>query len=731
MGKTDEDKTAGFEPWTLALRDELASGQMSQHGLIHVGGCSAEILQGRDSLWIVTRRAEIGGFALRAIYAPGPPMQIERISERDSVTEVHVTSALGDFDVRLDVPGDSASLFRCTVSLTPADDLRLPFSPRDLYPLDAHGDPTAAHGCVNAAQRGLNAAVVYVSLTTPEFGSALYLQNLTALNGYFSAAGAIPDGCVGGQWPELGYRPPAGEKFMPKGKRLVVSDAFLHWSPQVPKNPRQAARQFLDLLAGIYRHLDLPEVEYHDWPGRAQETLRDIEHSPEATVKAYGNLYLHPYTASEYPDSMVQLTTLLPICEYASWIGRAIPLAADLRKGVSRFFDHDLNVVRRYLPNVGDDKDPDAVDSWYLYHPLNNLARLAKDGDKDARDMLLQSLDYSIRVARHFEYSWPVQFNMKTLDVITGCRKPGEPGQSDTGGLYAYVMLQAYGLTSDARYLGEAKNAIHALADMLFELEYQANVTTWGAIACLRLWKITGEEFYRDQSYVFLACLFLNSLIWESNIAAAKNYPVFLGVTCLHDAPYMALYECFETYAAFHEYLHMAGSELPDSVLLLLSEYCKYTPSRAWYYYPKELPEDILAQEVRNGHIDRNLAFPLEDLYADGQPAGQIGQEIYGCGAAFVFATRSFHRLADAPFLLFCEYPVYDLDQVTDHCISFRVRGAEGFSCRARLIPTGRKPLPQVHVDSDQGGRIRGHRTSEEHWEFTVSTGSRIDMRWE
>src|SRR3546814_19322509 len=40
------------------------------------------------------------------------------------------------------------------------------------------------------------------------------------------------------------------------------------------------------------------------------------------------------------------------------------------------------------------------------------------------------------------------------------------------------------------------------------------------------------------------------------------------------------------------------------------------------------------------------ISFPREDLDVDGQPGGQVGQEIYGAGAAFVFATRSFHEVS-------------------------------------------------------------------------------------
>jgi len=264
---------------------------------------------------------------------------------------------------------------------------------------------------------------------------------------------------------------------------------------------------------------------------------------------------------------------------------------------------------------------------------------------------------------------------------------------------------------------------------MQFELEYQANVTAWGANASLRLWKLTGDEFYRAQSFVFLAGFFHNTIIWESEIKAAQHYPVFLGVTCLHDGPYMALYECFEAFAAFHEYLSWGEGDLPDSVQLLLNEYLKYTLSRAWYYCPKELPKEILATEIRNGHIDRDLAFPLEDLYADGQPAGQIGQEIYGCGAAFALTTRAYHRLENAPFLLFCEYPVFGLAQTEEPCAEFHVRGLPSLTCRARLIATGRKPLPpvQIHV---AGRPVAVEKTGDGDWEVEFPGGSSVEIRW-
>ena len=722
-------------PGALAARDEFVSGRTDAIHELRFGAYHAQILPGQDSLWVIVK-GKSGGFALRTAYSPGSSLRVKTVSATERSGEFEVIGAMGTFRVSVHAPDDSDTLLRCTTRLIPAENVTIPYWPRDLYPLDKKGDPMATGGNIEAAQRGLNSGVLFVKMEQPAFGSLLYFQNWTMLNDYFVATETTPDGCVGGDWPELGYEPPVSkEKALPAGKEIVVSDAFLNFSPVIPEGERQAARLFLDLLAGVYRHLERPASEFHSWPSLARETARDLENSPKATLTEYGYRYLYPYTESELPDSMSQLTVLLALCEFARWRGEDSPVANELRRGVPRFFDVGLNVLRRYLPSARSEKDLEEVDSWYLYHPMANLGRLASEGDEEAKSLFLQSLEYGIKVARHFEYKWPVQFKMSTLEVIKQERKDGDPGQSDAGGLYAYVMLQAYELTGEARFLQEAKSAIQALHSLEFELAYQMNITAWGASACLWLWRITGDDYYRDQSYVFLASFFHNTLLWNSQIKNATHYLNFLAVTCLHDGLYMAIYECYESYASFCEYLERGGDDLNESVKLLLTEYCKYALSRAWYYYPQNLPPEILATEIRNGEIDRLLAFPLEDLYADGQPAGQVGQEIYGCGAAFAFTTHAFLHLPNAPFLLYCEYPIYNLAAKKRREISFRTHGVVGFDCKTRLIPVKGEPLPPAFLrltDSDgtPSEEVEGVLTEEGHCEFTIPANRLVIVRW-
>lgn len=714
----------------VSLREELAIG-MKPLGAVSSGGLTVDVRLGRDSLWALIGRGGAPAMALRCAHAPGGGVAAKRLDDRR--WRMQAAAGVWEVDLGFEAAGDHA-LLRCRTTVTPAVDLLIPFLPRDLYPL-SDGDPGAAKGRVEAAQRGLNSGLLYLTLREPDFGAALYFQNLTALNPYFEAVDSKPDGVVGGEWPELGYLPPASPagnnpptRPLKADKPVLLSDALIAFEAKRPKTEQQIAGLFLDLLGAVYPHLDRPTPEHHDWPGRADGTLRDLARSPKATIDHYGHRYIHPYTDAEYPDSMVQLAVLRPIREFGDWRGRPDRLGDELAAGLGRFFDKELGVIRRYLPNVGDDKDADAVDSWYLYHPLMNLARLAKAGDAKARRLFEDSLDYVIKAAKHFKYAWPIQFKVDSFEVIVEARNDTGLGQTDVGGLYAYVMLQAHDLLGDDRFLEEAKTAIEAAKGMQFELDYQANLTAWGAVACQRLWKVTGEATYREQACVFLASFFHNSLIWESELKTAKHFHNFLAVTCLHDAPYMAMYECYESFEAFDEFLAIDPDAVSPAARLLMTEYRRFALDRAWSYYPDALPPEAVARDnIRNGHIDRALNFPMEDLYADGQPAGQVGQEIYGCGAAMVFASHAFHRIAGAPFLLFCDYPLRWLGRGAAGFATLKLDGDPRFGCAVRIIPTG-KAVGGLKLRI--GGKALRGRAKHGFVEFAVPGGAEVQIDW-
>ena len=692
---------SSFSSEVLAVQADF-SGKLEAIETFALGDLSVEACPGRDTLWVVVRRTGKGAVALRTNPWPGPyRLTCRHKSQAGAVWDIEASA--GTWTVALNVL--EGRVLRITITLKPAADLLLAFWPRDLYVLDTDDDPTKAIGRVEAAQRGVNTGLCYFGVDEPAFGTVLYVQNLTALNPYFNATDTKPDGVVGGRWPELGYQPPTSpmgyappERPLKKGEEIVVSDALLSFSPQSGLDEMQSARRFVDMLAEIYPYLDKPEVKFHDWIERSRRTIKDLATAPQATLAHYGHKYLHAYTDAEYPDSMVQISVLASLREWELTQGEIEPLSAELAAGIGRFYDNELGTIRRYLPNVGDDKNPDAVDSWYLFHPLMNLARLAQAGDAKAEKLFRASLGYTVKSARHFKYVWPIQFDITDFSVITAARSPQGRGQTDAGGLYAYVMLLAFEITQDDTYLDEAKAALKALEGNRFNLAYQTNLTAWGAVACLKLWLMDRHSGYLDQSMVFVAGFLHNCELWNSQIKHARHYTNFFGLTCLHDAPYMAAYECFEGFAAFDEYLRTGYDDIPPAAKLLLCEYRRFAQDFTWFFYPDALPEEAVAKDnIRNGYNDRGLSFPLEDLYGDGQPAGQVGQEIYGAGGAFIFAARAFNACGDAPFRLFCDYPS-EVRIEADGALTVKLQGPVGHAGRLRLINKGDAVLPRINL---------------------------------
>ncbi len=306
-------------------------------------------------------------------------------------------------------------------------------------------------------------------------------------------------------------------------------------------------------------------------------------------------------------------------------------------------------------------------------------------------------------------------------------------GQTDVGGVYAWVMLQMFELTDDKRYLDEARAAIDAAMGLRFNVNYQANLTAWGAAACMRLWRITNQQVYLEQSYVYLGSFFHNCEMWESEIELAVHYRNFLGATCLQDAPYMAIYECFDSFLAFEHYLDDSGPDLEPAARMLIAEYCKYALDRAWYYYPDALPPEAISPEQResNGHVDRKLSFPLEDLYPDGQQAGQVGQEIYGSGAAFIFATRAFHNVEGAPFCLYCDHFVRAIERTGDRAMTITLDGGETCQAGLSLVRRKRRKLGRPNVATIGGDEMKPLGKSADRIDYHVPANGRLVLTWD
>jgi hypothetical protein len=699
-----------------------------------------EIKQLGDSLWVVASLNNNNNLAFRAAYSPDGFTTTDIVKDEAEIFAIELTSAMGKHHVEVSWFEDNQPSLRYTTSLTPVRDVTVPFWPRDIITFGKK-EP---EGEIHIAQTGTRSGLLYGSFKKPAGGAFLYLQNLTALAEYNIDTKTSAGGVVGGEWPEMGLSlPTALEKPLKKDKTYIVSDALVAFSDSSPADQFEVAKGFLESLGNLYLLLPRPETKYHDYPEILPKALHDLETNKGCWSHRSGHPYLNAYLC-DYdtpPEVMVQLAVLLPMQDYTKWSGESCNMAQEIIDGLPAFYNEELGTVMRWLPSEEhrldeseEQKKPLIMDSWYLHHPLLNLARLATDGNKLAKEMLLKSADYAIKVAQHFNYYWPVFYKMDTLEVVKPETQPGEGGEKDVAGLYAHVMLQIWELTKEKKYFIEAEKAAQSMPQHGFNVFYQANNTMFSAKAMILLYNETKKELYRDLSYLFLANIFKNVALWECEYGYGKNFPTFFMLFPLNDAPYTAVYEEQESFAGIHEFLNYAqGIELLPAVQLLLAEFVRHAINRLIYYYPPMLPEDMLSKEIKTGELDPKVWVALEDIHDGWEQSGSVGQEVYGAGLAFGVVPRQYIRIPKQDFLVFIDYPVLN-QNIKGNTLSFDVLGDSRLACRLCIVNQGKSRIPKITVQSaDKKQRKNAGPSIEPAGKHTyqISGNQRISISWE
>ena len=256
------------------------------------------------------------------------------------------------------------------------------------------------------------------------------------------------------------------------------------------------------------------------------------------------------------------------------------------------------------------------------------------------------------------------------------------------------------------------------------------------ALTLVKLWKATGNRLYFDMSRLSIANIVARMWIWECNFGFGQLRSTFMGVAPLKDADYLAAYEEAEIVATMLSYLTEMGPDAPTPIRVLFSEFTKYLLHRGRYYFPTELPPEMLSQELREGRIIPDLPIPLEDLSTGWKQAGSVGQEVYGGALAYILATYAYKRFENVPVIIYCEYPIYQAEyQATEKDSGYavlRLSGTSDHSCRVRLLAKGRE-LPAIQL-MDEDDTSREPFTPTEHnkryQEYQVKGNLRLRVEW-
>ncbi|MVN91154.1 hypothetical protein [Mucilaginibacter aquatilis] len=729
--------------WAVAAANEIAHSKEEVLYERTIEDFGFKLQNHGNSLWIVVTNNSGIRIGFRTAFSVTDFTGVDIDTDNDNTLKINCSAVSGDYIIEVEWPSADETILHYKVEFKPAEDIVVPFWPRDIVITGKNGSISDTEGDVYISQTGTRSGLVYAGVTKPEGLSFLYLQNLTSLGAYNIDTETSAGNVVGGQWPELGLSlPPATEKPMKAQQVYTLSDAYVCFSDKTPNDQFEVAKGFMNSLAQLYLLLPRPDTEYHNYLDILNSALHDLQTNKGCWSHRSGHPYLNAYV-SDYntpPEIMVQLAVLLPVTEYIKWSERDCSIEQDIKQGLPSFYNDELKTVMRWLPTEEhmldeseEQKVPMVMDSWYLHHPLLNLARLASEGDEEAKDLLLKSVDFAIKVAHHFKYEWPVFYRMDTLETVKEEAKPGEGGEKDVAGLYAHVMLQVWEITGDKKYFQEAENAAKTMTRYGFDIFYQANNTMFAAKAMVLLYRETKKELYLNLSYLFLANIFKNVALWECTYGYGKHFPSFFELFPLSDAPYTAVYEEQEAYAGVHEYLSYAnGVDVLPSVKLLLAEFVRYIVNRAIYYYPPMLPKEMLADEVKTGELDPNLWIALEDIHDGWEKSGSVGQEVYGAGLAFGIIPRQYTRLPNQHFMVFIDYPVAE-KKISKNKVAFKVLGSSVLSCRLCIVHDGDEPLPVFKIESVSNGQksvVECLKSSKKRLEYVVNGESDIVIKW-
>lgn len=726
--------------WTAGLGKSLREAEVLHQSM--QPGIAWEIRRTPSCVWVILTVSKSFKLGIRAVFCPTGLQNVRMVQAAKTGLQFTAEGGLGKYQVQGNFIEGSPPMLRLTTVLTPAEAVRITAAPRDLCGFDTRLNPYSGEGRLFTCQKGNTAGQAFFSALENHGATVFYFQNLSALADYFNKTGAKPGGGVGGEWPEAGFNLPLGETPLEAGVSVTVADAFVAVEAGLREREVEAALMFVDSLARIYPLLPQPDWEFTDWPVLAKSTMRSLTGSSGCTRVIDGKTFLEAYVGSTYkpPESMVQGALIVPLMEYAAWRAQTLPLLEQLKHAPDSFYDAKLKVPVRWLAEAeftkaecSEEEHRFRMDSWYLLHTLMNQGRMAEMGMENAREVFFKSLPALMKIARHFQYDWPVFYDQRSLKVFKSETGEGEGGEQDASGLYIHIMLQAHILTHDQEYLDEAEAAALKLEGLCFGVLYQTNNTVFGAVALARLWRTTGKSLYKDLCLVSIASTFSHLWLWY----LGKNTRTFLALPPLHDAPYVAFYEEAEILAGFQAFQKEMREALPESFAMLIGEYQKHLMARGRFYFPSELPADLVTREPKEGLLNARLHIPLEGLGAPGDPAGTVGQAVYAAAAPFILASRCWQRIKGLPFTLFCSYPVLEVEYSGNRragALKFRTGGSPKLSCSVKILPdSGRQPVFQLKADG-QSRRLQKTGKGEEgrsgaHLE--VAGGVLVELTWE
>jgi len=523
-----------------------------------------------------------------------------------------------------------------------------------------------------------------------------YWVDLTALNPFMEAAHYTPSATPRRMGQRLGHNFSQTDlQNQPQKVAVPVYDSYLYLEPGQPADEDAMFTRYLHNLGDIYDLMVVPDdplpdwFGVYEWDGRGipvgihQATIRDLA-DERNWVTLDGKRYLRAYVADtrQSAEAISQLDVYTALARYRARFGQTPDYYAELRATIPDFFNSDFGPAGMFQ-NSG----PLTVtgpqgrgDTWYeLGHALK-VAELAlwDPADAELRDLAQHSGETWIDFAQTVEYRFPRFYNFGTWE--------GTEQEPDAGGGFAYFMLLLHDLTGEARYVDQARYALHALEGHGFRLAYETHMTALTAAAAARLYQIEPDPLYLSVINRAVANLMRLSWIWECDYgwmqeglghALPDDIPwwrrvfrkrTFFGLNPTQQSAVITAKEQYEAWIYLIETLQRVHGELDPTVAKLVAEFVKHTlltiPNSLPPFLPAGAATEHPAAYETVSENDLSLLIPLEDLRDGWDVSGAIGQEVYGAGMAPAMAALALVEVAPG-LVVYSGYPLVEIEGTT------------------------------------------------------------------
>jgi hypothetical protein len=377
---------------------------------------------------------------------------------------------------------------------------------------------------------------------------------------------------------------------------------------------QEAVSRWMEALLPLFEEKLSWPVCATSWAEFAAGTVRDLQDKDTTTAEAAGHRGLRAYVKEssqiwKQAGDNFELMTLADVL----W-----PSLLYLRLHPSPTFDAECKDLLSDLPGFynpathsisNDFKRPsdERADSWYPFE--NGLIKYPMIGSlsdsKELTDHFLEAFATAQKMAEQYNYLFPIYYQVATL------RAEGAGTNYAVGGLYAWAAILAHKLTSEDRYLEEARRAVRVLytvaADRLF---HEPQELAYGALAAAELGMQTECKYLLYQQ--------LRMFYWFSD-PSQKSHEIRGMVQAAASILYPAFKENVEAILPWTAV--MKRGMVFEGLLRFMDQQRRNN----FYFF----------QDCSGARENKSTPFiPFENLgtLELGGQTGNVGKEIYGAG---------------------------------------------------------------------------------------------------